>query len=100
MLRDVGKVYRAAHDKGTVTSGLKASLDLAGRAFGFPPPPLVRMVDGAYKVAKYQLLGDRGDEFVGRTPKTWVGKAGKVYFGDTDKFRTNIASDIDEGISR
>ena len=96
ILRDLGKEVRLAEGKGKMTDGLKAGLDLAGRACGFPPPPLVRMADGAYKVAKYQLLGSRGDEFTGRTPKTWVGKAGKVWFGDTDKYRSNAASDLDE----
>lgn len=92
-LRDMGKIAKLAQGKGTVTDALRAGLDAGGRYFGLPPPAILRSVDGVQKSTRYLLLGQ--DRFDGVTPQTPIGFAGKAFWGDTDKYESNAASEFE-----
>lgn len=89
---DVGKVVHAAEGRGQASSAVFAGLRAASRLLG-GPTSLLRSAEGAYKVGQYRLLGS--NQFVSPPPTTPVGEFGKIFYGDVDKWESNIASEFD-----
>jgi len=89
--RDLGKVVRAAEGRGQMTPALFAGMRAATRLLG-GPTSVVKMVDGMVKVVRYST-GD--NTFNSPAPVTPIGAFGKIYFGDVDKWESNLASEFD-----
>lgn len=89
---NMGKAVRAAEGRGRPSAAVVAGLQAASRLLG-GPTSLLRSADAAYKVGQYRLLGK--DEFVSPPPATPVGEAAKIWFGDVDKWESNVGSEFD-----
>lgn len=93
-VNDLGKVAQNAIGNGAPSKALLAGLDAGSRLLGVRQP--VNSAIGFARVAKYRIF-DQND--FQTTPRTYVGDAGKIWYGDVDKYRTNLLSDADEGLA-
>ncbi len=77
LTQDVGKL--AQRDR-PMDKKMWDALDALGRAFGAPlPPPMLRSAQGAYKLARYHMLG-RSDFY--RTPRGGLDEASIAVYGE------------------
>lgn len=93
-VNDLGKVAQNAIGNGAPSKALLAGLDAGSRLLGVRQP--VNSAIGFARVAKYRIF-DQND--FQTTPRTYIGDAGKIWYGDVDKYRTNLLSDADEGLA-